>query len=103
MNPSSTTDVAALKRKAKLDKANQALFESNFAKVLSDPGGRQVIWHILCQTRFLELSYEGNANTNFNEGRRNVGLMIYGNITNVNPQAFLQMQDEAKLREEKRG
>lgn len=44
--------------------------------MLNDARGRLVIWSILEKAHIFQLSYSGNADTNFREGERNIGLQM---------------------------
>lgn len=47
-----------------------------WANVLGTKSGRRVVMDVMGICNVMGLSYTGNADTNFNEGARNVGLRI---------------------------
>ena len=69
--------------------------ETNDVKKLLDiPEGRRFFWRLLSGTGVFRTSMTGNSQTFFNEGRRDIGLMILKDVMEANPGAFSQMQRE---------
>lgn len=68
--------------------------------VLESPAGRRVMWWILDAAGVYRSSFTGNNTTFFNEGRRDLGLLVLGKITEAKPEALIQMMQESKKREE---
>lgn len=67
-------------------------------KVLAIPQGRRLLWRILAEARIFRRSYASgaaNSETFFNEGRRDLGLMVLEEINQAKPDAFSTMQHEA--------
>lgn len=71
--------------------------------VMSTVQGRRVINRIMEFCGMFRTSFTGNSYTFFNEGQRNVGLFLYGELQEV-PDLYLDMIAEAKkrLQEEKK-
>lgn len=65
------------------------------AWLLNDARGRRLMWSWLEYCGVFRTSMTGNSQTFFNEGVRNVGLMLLGNVMSHKPEAFSQMQAEA--------
>ncbi len=64
--------------------------------ILDLPAGRRFLWRYLEATGIFRLSYTGDNATFFNEGRREIGLKLLEDISEANPEAYLQMMQEAK-------
>ncbi len=64
-------------------------------KVLLSPEGRRLIWRLMSYARIFKPSYTGNSETFFNEGRRDVGLLILEEVMAAKPDSFTQMQKES--------
>lgn len=68
--------------------------------ILGTIQGRRFIWRLLGITGLFRTSFAGDdSRTNFNEGRRDIGLRILEDINESKPEAYLQMTQEAQLSE----
>jgi hypothetical protein len=77
-----------LRREREIEKLGQ---------MLKDKDNRAFVWRILERCGVYQTSFTGNdATTNFNEGKRQIGLMILEELAEVDPSAFSLMQQEAK-------
>lgn len=67
--------------------------------VLAIPEGRRLLWRVLSEARMFQLSFTPGLSdvTAFNEGSRNVGNWLFGEINEAKSEAFLQMQREYKI------
>lgn len=72
---------------------------NDIAWVLSNPSGRRMLWHYLSHCGIFKTSFTGSSETFYLEGKRSVGLKLLADITECNPDAYLQMMKEAKERE----
>ena len=66
----------------------------DFQWVVSTEQGRRFLWDLLGFTGIYRSSFTGNSSTFFNEGRRDVGLRIMGQIHEHAPEAYLAMLKE---------
>lgn len=64
--------------------------------ILSSQEGRRFLWRYLEKCKVFETSFTGNSTTFFNEGMRNVGLMLIADINEAEPEAYLKMMNESK-------
>jgi hypothetical protein len=64
--------------------------------LLFTKSGRRFMWRILSFCKVFETSFTGNSTTFFNEGMRNVGLMLLADITESSPESYLTMIKEAR-------
>lgn len=79
---------------------NDRTFAADLCSVLELPAGRRIIWWILEAAGVYRSSFTGNSTTFFNEGRRDIGLLILGKLSEIKPEALVLMMQEAKKREE---
>jgi hypothetical protein len=64
-------------------------------KILKTPEGRRYLWRMLGECGIFFNSFTPNSNqTAFNEGGRNIGLIILSDINEADPSAFAKMQNE---------
>ncbi len=64
--------------------------------VMGDERGRRFVWDILTAAGIHRSSMTGNAYTYFNEGQRNLGLLIETRVFDACPDAYLLAMQEAK-------
>jgi hypothetical protein len=91
-------DEEALRRrknkKAELQERWRKKQIDDFAKVLSLPEGRRLLWRIMEEASVFKTTFTGNSTTFFNEGKRSIGLMVLGEVMVASPEKFQQMQNE---------
>lgn len=92
-NASDSQQVKNAKRSEE-SKRNQELNDVEF--VLSTPQGRRFLWRLLGVCHVFKTSFTGNSTTFFNEGKRDVGLRLLGDINEASPDSYLKMMQEAK-------
>lgn len=65
--------------------------------VLSSASGRRFVWRLLERGGVFRSSFnaESDSYTAFNEGRRNLGLLVLNDILEADPDAFTLMQRES--------
>lgn len=68
--------------------------EEDFKWVVSTEQGRRFLWDLLAFTGVYRSSFTGNSHTFFNEGRRDVGLRLIGQLHEYAPEAYLRMLKE---------
>jgi hypothetical protein len=67
-----------------------------FKSVMATAEGRRWIWWLLDRCGVFRTSFTGDETTYFNEGTRNVGLMVIADINALCPEYFATMMTEAK-------
>ena len=73
---------------------------SDLKMVLQTYEGRRVLWDLMAFSGVTRLSYTGEAfSTAFNEGGRNVGNIMLGNIFEANTDLYFTAMKEAQERE----
>lgn len=77
--------------KAKLQRHNEA---EDMKWLMGSKRGRRIMWRLLEKTRIFRSSFTGNSETFFNEGMRNVGLMLMAQINETCPEQYTNMVQE---------
>lgn len=72
--------------------------------LLKSETGRRFCWKIMEQAHVFSSSFDRDNQhaTAFREGERNMGLMLLADIMEACPDRYLQMQREAKIRQEQK-
>jgi hypothetical protein len=80
----------------KIEKTREKIEKDDLAWLLSDRRGRRIYWKwmSMCGPFKQSFSQKGNDRTNFNEGRRSIGLLMLDELTKVKPEAYVQMSRE---------
>lgn len=81
--------------------AQQADQDASLAAVLATEQSRAFIWNLVGMCRFTGASFAGEAThlTAFNEGRRDIGMKVFGPILDKHPEMFTLMQREHVARQ----
>ena len=65
--------------------------------LLGDPRGRRIMWELLSSCGLYRTSFvHSGSQTAFNEGMRNIGLMLNDRVLTHAPETWIQMQSEAR-------
>lgn len=92
-NIANENDVEDLKQKVLI---REKSFESNLSIILSSKEGISVIARIIEWAGIYHQSFTGQANdTNFNEGRRSLGLKLLNYVAQVKPDVFVDLHRQA--------
>ena len=62
--------------------------------VMSNKRGRRFVWRLLDRAGIYRSSFTGNSTTFFNEGQRNIGLMLVAEIHDACPEQYTLMVKE---------
>ena len=77
------------------EKRGRELELSDLAFILADVRGRRFYWRKLEGCGIFKLSFTGvSAHTDFNEGQRNIGLLMLNDLMEANPEALIIMMRE---------
>lgn len=73
--------------------------KEDLRRVLSTPEGKRVIWWLLGRTHIFSSTFTGNAQSHFLEGERNIGLILFRAVLEVDPKLMGAMSQShaAKL------
>lgn len=58
--------------------------------------GRRFVWRLLSQAGVFRTSFTGNSTTFFNEGMRNIGLIVMADVQEACADKYLVMMNESK-------
>ena len=64
--------------------------------VMATVEGRRFVWRLLEKAGVFRTSFTGNSTTFFNEGMRNMGLMVLGDVHEAAADAYIMMMNESK-------
>jgi hypothetical protein len=83
----------------KYEVLQESQFTSDLGEVMATGQGRRVMYRMVFSIAGAEsLSYSGNNDqTNFREGRRDVGLTLMREMQDRHPELYLQMLSEAVI------
>lgn len=84
---------ADLDDRNRLDAQNEG---DDFRWLMTSKRGRRIVWRWLERTGVYRSSFTGNSTTFFNEGQRNVGLMLMSMINEHAPEQYPVMLQEQK-------
>lgn len=59
--------------------------------ILATHGGRAFIWRLLAQCGVYRQSFTGNSTTFFNEGKRDIGVWLIGELEACDPKAYAKL------------
>jgi hypothetical protein len=84
-------------RTSERDRRSQEL--ADFIMIMRTEYGRRFMWRMLDITGFQKSSFTGNSHTFFNEGQRNIGLILWADMNEGCPELYAQMLNEATKKE----
>ena len=87
-------DETQVEERTRKDKRGRELELDDMAALLATKGGRRIIWRYLDKCGVFRTSMTGNSQTFFNEGMRNIGLMLLTDINEADPMAYVTMMQE---------
>jgi hypothetical protein len=88
-------DREAKTRKSKVERDQEA---ADFKWLMSDRRGRRFMWRLLGMTGLYRSSFTGNSATFFNEGQRNIGLMLIAEVNELTPDSYANMLEEHRTK-----
>ena len=68
--------------------------------VMATREGRRTMWRIFEATGFHSISFTGNSETYFREGKRSVGLSLHTEMMDLCPEAYWLMVNENRKSKE---
>lgn len=67
--------------------------------VMQTAQGRRLVWRLLSECHIFELSFTGNSETFFREGKRSIGLVFFRDLHVTCPELYRQMESEQQRKE----
>jgi hypothetical protein len=93
------TTVEGVQERNKKVKRKQLDLDAAIAAIMSQPQTRAWLYNLLTDCNMYRTSFDRSAlSMSFNEGARNVGLVITANIMRVCPESYAQMLREAEVK-----
>lgn len=84
----------AIKQKA--DNARKTFVE-DVRWLMSSPRGRRLVWWLLSKSGVSRTSFNNSGSVMaFNEGQRNIGLMLQAEVLEASPDAYMTMLQEQR-------
>ena len=96
MAQKNAADSEAVEKSERAKKIKRDQYIADMSFLLGDPRGRRVIWELLERGGVFRISFTGNSETFFNEGKRQIALSLLEDVMESRPDAYLQMSKEAK-------
>ncbi len=93
-NENNTTNEQAIGKKTIKARNNRDQEIKDLKELLDNPAFRRFIWRMLTRFGMFRLSFTGNSQTFFNEGRRNEGLWLTSEIAQADPKAMAALMTE---------
>lgn len=88
-NAADEKQVKEAKRQAKFSREQEL---DDVRAILSLPAGRRFLWRYLERCGVYKSSYDpSGSRVYFNEGERNIGILLLADITQADPQAYVSM------------
>lgn len=78
------------------DRQRRERGEADLRWLMGDARGRRFMWNLLGETGLYAVSFTGNSETFFREGRRSVGLSLHRQLHEVCLESYLEMTAEAR-------
>lgn len=91
-NASDEAQVGQRKRK---DERIRDIELADVKQLMSSREGRRFIWRMLDRTGVFRTSFTGNSTTFFNEGMRNIGLIILADVQAACAEQYIVMMNES--------
>lgn len=70
---------------------------SDLRAILALKEGRRFVWRYLETCRIFQSSWDPSARIHFNEGMRQIGLMLLSDVNEADPESYFKMLKESKL------
>lgn len=86
-----TNDPRHLAEKARDEREAAHLADEDFVCLSGTPEGQRFLWRLMGRCGVFSSIWHASAQIHFNEGQRNVGLMILTDINRLCPQVYMDM------------
>jgi hypothetical protein len=89
-------DEGAVKERTKKVKSARDRELDDLRAVLATREGRRLVWRLFEQTEMFSVSKVMNAAIYALEGKREIGKLLFNDVMEAKPEAYLQMMKESK-------
>lgn len=100
------TDLAAINAEREEQRKTEAIAQqtelNDMRQIMATDYGRRFMWNLLAKAGVYRTSFTGNSTTFFNEGQRNIGLMMQSQILQACPEQYIVMLNESKEQQEQK-
>ncbi|CAB4161432.1 hypothetical protein UFOVP728_49 [uncultured Caudovirales phage] len=91
-------DGIAEAQRRQAENASKTLIE-DVRWLMSSPRGRRLVWWLLGKCGVNRTSFNNSGSVMaFNEGQRNIGLLLQGEVIEASPEAYMTMLTEQRKR-----
>jgi hypothetical protein len=94
---------AQVKDRRRKDERVRDIELADMKKIMATREGRRFVWRLLDRAGVFRTSFTGNSTTFFNEGMRNMGLMVIGDVMAACADQYVVMMNESKEDERTNG
>ena len=101
--PYNAADEENVKQRKRKDEQARDGELDDLRQIMDSVHGRRFIWRLLDKAGVFRTSFTGNSTTFFNEGMRNLGLMVLADVHQACANQYIQMMQEAKKGNESNG
>lgn len=96
-------DEEQVERAGEREKRGRELELDDVRALMRNRPGRRFMWRVLDACGVFRSSFTGDNATFFNEGQRNIGLLLMADINEACPELYATMLAEARKREDDNG
>lgn len=89
-------DESQVKDRRRKDERLRDIELADVKKLMSQREGRRFVWRMLDRAGVFRTSFTGNSTTFFNEGMRNIGLIVLADVMAACADQYVVMMNESK-------
>lgn len=98
MMESAEDEALDAQQRAKADNARKTHVE-DIKWLMSSPRGRRLVWWLLAKCGVNRTSFNNSGSVMaFNEGQRNIGLLLQAEVLDTSPEAYMTMLSEQRTK-----
>lgn len=96
-------DESQVKDRKRKDERARDIELADMKKLMAIREGRRFVWRLLDRAGVFRTSFTGNSTTFFNEGMRNIGLIVLADVMAACADQYVVMMNESKEDERTNG
>jgi hypothetical protein len=89
-------DEAQVTQRKRKDERVRDIELADIKQLMDSVQGRRFVWRLLDRTGVFRTSFTGNSTTFFNEGMRNIGLIVLADVMAACADQYVVMMNESK-------
>jgi hypothetical protein len=90
------SDESQVKDRKRKDERLRDIELADVKKIMGSYEGRRFMWRLLDRAGVFRTSFTGNSTTFFNEGMRNIGLIVLADVMAACADQYVVMMNESK-------